>query len=389
MIYDFANIKTIDPILEVIKDKPEFIVANRDWYNIVNYMVNKEDTFPNITSQTNKKELPKAVLLRELRGIAFDENGEIIHRSLHKFFNLNERHETMQRLIDFKEPHVMLDKLDGSMLRPLFNRQHNGFRMATKMGVTDVAFNAEVFVSENPKYFKLFRYCWDNGLSPTFEWCSELNRIVILYKDDNLVLTAIRGLHDGKYMPYHEMVDLGAKFDIPVVGAHDSVTDIDAFLAKLNDYTNIEGFIVRFDTGQMLKIKTDEYCLQHKSKDIVSSKRQIIELVLDEKIDDIKPRLIQEDLDKVAGVEKEVFDVIQSMSTKLNDVHARYKHMDKKNFALNIADKLTPFERKGFFSMMDGKQPIELVRQFLRSNVGNNVKLQALKDQYKVFVDAE
>lgn len=386
MKYGFPKIDRIEPLLNLIKDRKEFIVAERGWYNVINYVVMTEDTFPAITSNTDPSRIDDAILLRECRGIVFDNNGDILHRSLHKFFNLNERFETQAYKLDFNDPHHVLEKYDGSMVRPLFNRQHNGFRMATKMGVTDVAFNAEVFVSTHVKYFKFFRYCVDNNLSPIFEWVSSKNRIVVLYEKENLVLIAVRETDSGKYLTFPEMIELGGKFDIPVGKGYGTVSEIDLFL-KLNDskFKGMEGFVIRFDDGHMVKLKTDEYLIQHKSKDIVSSNRQVVELILSEKIDDIKPRLIPEDLQKVEGLEKETFSVMTALSSELENAYKKYGKMDRTNFAVNVANKLSPFVRKGVFSMMDGKNSMSLTKEFLLNNVKTESKLGNLKSVYGVF----
>lgn len=384
MKYGFPKINRIEPLLDLIKDRKEFVVAQRGWYNVINYVVMTENTFPAITSNTDPSKLDEAILLRECRGIVFDDNGEILHRPLHKFFNLNERFETQAYKIDFNESHSVLEKYDGSMVRPLFNKQHNGFRMATKMGVTDVAFNAEIFVSTYPKYFKFFRYCVDNNLSPIFEWVSSKNRIVVLYEKEDLILIAVRETDSGRYLSSFEMVELGAKFDIPVGKNYGTVSEIDLFL-KLNEFKGMEGFVVRFDDGHMIKMKTDEYLIQHKSKDIVSSNRQIIELVLGEKIDDVKPRLIPEDLAKVENLEKETFAVMNTLASELEQAYKKYGRMDRTNFAINVANKLSPFVRKGIFSMMDGKDSMSLTKEFLYNNVKTESKLGNLKSVYGVF----
>jgi len=46
MNYDFPLIQHINDVLPAIKDSPEFIVAQKDGYQVINYVVAPSDTFP-------------------------------------------------------------------------------------------------------------------------------------------------------------------------------------------------------------------------------------------------------------------------------------------------------------------------------------------------------
>ena len=133
MNYEFPIIKTLDDLLPAIKGRNEFVVAERDWGFVVNYNVAFEDTFGDGKSITS-------ALRRECRGIKFGLNGKLISRPYHKFFNLNEREETQSHNVNFNNPFMILDKLDGSMLHPMMPDGTAGdIVWCTKMGPTDIA----------------------------------------------------------------------------------------------------------------------------------------------------------------------------------------------------------------------------------------------------------
>ena len=48
MRYQFPHINHINDVLPAIKDSPEFIVAEREHYNVVNYVVAHPETFPEV-----------------------------------------------------------------------------------------------------------------------------------------------------------------------------------------------------------------------------------------------------------------------------------------------------------------------------------------------------
>jgi hypothetical protein len=200
----FPTIKTIDDVLPAIEGRDEFIVAERDYATIVNYVVMKPDTFDidlNDTVENHGEFVPKGLIRRECRGLMFAPNGEIMSRSVHKFRNIGECEETMPYNIDFSEPHQTFFKEDGSMVRPF--KVGNHIRWGTKMGLSDVALLAEEYVASTPKYTKCAQYCIERNLTPVFEFVGPNNRIVVDYPEQSMILLAIRENFSGRYLDIH------------------------------------------------------------------------------------------------------------------------------------------------------------------------------------------
>jgi len=193
MNYTFPEIRTIDDVLPHIKDREEFIVAERDFGTVINYMVSMPDTF----DMSGPDDLGGAIR-RECRGIKFYPDGKIAARTLHKWFNINERAETQTHEIDMSKPHATEDKRDGSMVHPMMV---DGYvRWMTKMGITEVAMQAEEFIAKNAKYKDFAVWCIENVMTPTFEWTSPFNQIVVPYQTDDLVLLTVRDNITGRYL---------------------------------------------------------------------------------------------------------------------------------------------------------------------------------------------
>ena len=192
MNYKFPEIRTIDDVLPHIEGRSEFIVAEREFGTVINYMVSYTDTF----DMTGSEDLSGAIR-RECRGLKFYPDGTIAARTFHKFFNMGEREETQPHLIDFSRDHTIMTKLDGSMIHPMKVGSH--IRWMSKMGITDVALQAEEFISRNTKYFTFASCCIDNSMTPIFEWCSRKQKIVIDYPEDSLTLLAVRDNITGEY----------------------------------------------------------------------------------------------------------------------------------------------------------------------------------------------
>lgn len=200
MNYTFPEIRHIDDVLPYVTNCEDFVVADRGDFIVINYNTMSSDTFRPLTG--DPKVDRESLIRRECRGIMFDKRtGKIIRRPLHKFFNVNEREETMSGNVDLTRNHSILTKLDGSMIAP-FITSNGVFYVGTKMGQTDIALEAAKFMGENG-YNSFCVEVIQRGCTPIFEWMSQQNRIVIDYGKPQLTLLAIRHMITGEYLPVH------------------------------------------------------------------------------------------------------------------------------------------------------------------------------------------
>ncbi len=86
----------------------------------------------------------------------------------------------------------------------------------------------------------------------------------------------------GNYFPYARMKEEADKWKVPCVkartkedlGVGESSNDFKEFQYAVREKNiGLEGFVLRFDSGLMLKIKTRWYCDINKSLDLVSRSR--------------------------------------------------------------------------------------------------------------------
>lgn len=372
MNYEFPLIRNISDVLPAIEGRDEFVVAVKEGYTVINYNVMMADTFD-------------CNIRRECRGIIFDsETGDIIRRPFHKFFNVNEREETQDHVIDLSRDHGILEKLDGSMIAPFIV---NGQMVwGTKMGATEVAKPVEEFVKNNPQYEQLAMHLLPMKLTPIFEWCSRKQRIVMDYPEDQLVLTAVRHMDTGAYVSYNVMKYLTESLaGIPLVRQYDSQTDMKSFLEYVRNLEDLEGFVVRFWDGHMIKLKCDWYVQIHKAKEAILQDRNIVELILDNNLDDVKAHLPQEDRDRLTRFEIQfnlaVSDTVFMLDNDLNWL--REEKIDRKTFALEHAEKYDQYIRALIFKNFDvvdfGKYWDD-VRNTIRNNLTKTVKYEAIRD---------
>lgn len=338
MNYEFPVINNLKEVVHHIGDWEEFKVMEKDWYTVVNYVVAFEETF----SFVPRRSVLNAKIRRECRGLIFDTStGNLISRPYHKFFNVGEREETQLDKIDLTKPHIVLEKLDGSMIRPIPTKE--GFRLATKAGITEVAMNAEVFIADKPEYADFISLMIYNvGATPIFEWVSRKNRIVVDYPDDQLILTAIRDNISGKYLPYETLVGWGSYYNIPVVKSiAGNETDITRVVEHIRKWDDGEGVVIRFEDGHMVKIKADDYVLRHKSKDAINQEKNVIETIITDAVDDLIPLLTPEDADRIRKFEKAFWLSIDDLAFEMAElfVKGNTEYPDKKDFAVEFVQK--------------------------------------------------
>lgn len=372
MRYQFPQINHINDVLPIIKDSPEFIVAERDHFTVINYMVVHPDTFPEVQDVT-------AAIRRELRGIIFGKDGNVIARRLHKFFNVNERDETQQHLIDLSQPHVILEKLDGSMVTPIPVGDH--IRWGTKMGITDVSMGAEAFVAKHSNYERLAQFLLRGGETPIFEWCSRKQRIVIDYPEDRLVLIAVRNNVTGEYYSYDDMVGLALLYEVDVVKAYNgNANSMENLINETRDLKGIEGWVIRFDDGHMLKIKAEEYLRFHKTKDNLSQEKNVIDLLITENVDDAKSFMMPEDRHRVEQFEEQFWKGFDYTVEQFRIYYLSLVEVgiDRKTWALEHMKEMNQRNRYAsaiVFALFDGKDCRKVVLDIIAKNISTQTKV--------------
>ncbi len=367
MHYMFPEIRTIDDVLPHIEGRGEFIVAEREFGTVINYVVAMADTF----DMTGPDDLGGAIR-RECRGIIFDTEGKIMSRPFHKFFNVNEREETQAYMLDMSLPHVIMEKMDGSMIRPV--RMNGMVRLATKMGVTDIAIEAEKLLS--PDQYDWLEDVMDTNITPIFEYIAPTNKIVIDYAEARLVLLAARNNFNGNYfMPYTNRFEIVPQYGSVTGGLED-------YIARARQQQGREGDIVRFADGHMIKIKNDWYVRIHKTKDLIRTERNIADIIVNEQLDDVMPLLDTTDVKIVRNYEKRFDAALENVLGRLEGLVTLAKVLHggvKKEVAINFIPNLKNKEDASFiFSALDGKELRPLVIKKIKDSVGNGPKYDAM-----------
>lgn len=372
MNYLFPLIHNIKDVLPHLAGRKEFAVTEKGSYTVINYHVQMQDTFPPVETEAD-------AILRECRGIIFDtKSGNVMSRRYHKFFNAGEREEVSLSFIDLNRSHVILEKLDGSMVTPLV--VDGVVRWGTKMGVTDFSAQIEEYVAKYKEYSEFANICLTLNVTPIFEWCSRQQKIVLEYAEDRLVLTAMRHNISGNYIHYLRMVSIAEGHGIRDVvrpiytyeAKHD-VRNIHSLVDHVRGLKGTEGYVVRFDDGHMVKVKCEWYLQLHKAKDLIRFEKDVLRLILEDKVDDLLPLLQPHEQDAVREYQKQVWAGIYKTAIKIQACYIEIQHnmksKEKREFAVHHVKAVeNKFWHSFLFGLWEGKNAGDMLIDALKQS---------------------
>lgn len=378
-MHKFPIIKIIDDVLPAIENHEELIVAEREFFDIICYHINSKDTFS--TKHAGWE------IRRECRGLIFDKSGKLISRPFHKFFNIGEKEETQEHLLDFSTPHSVLEKEDGSMIRPIL--LNGTVRLATKMGFSEVAAQAEKWLKNHNRYDDMehwLKLCMRLEITPIFEWVSPDNRIILEYEKSDLVLLALRENDTGKYLRDYGGTLPGKVFS--KVRDHGTVSeDIESFIKIHSSMRDREGDVIFWhNTGQMVKLKNDWYVQLHRTVDELRQWRHVTAKYYANELDDIYPKITEKVRTEIEaficyldGHTKAKVINLEGLFKRIVDIYGT----DRKRLALWWMASLGPegeWQAPFIFSMLDGKEPSELVKNYIIKNSTSLTKFNKCLD---------
>lgn len=236
---------------------------------------------------------------KELRGITYNAETGVCFPSIHKFFNYNEGEDQSYRALKDIGIVSVQPKEDGSLIQPIV---HHGKIYAKTRGTfrSFQARRAQAIIYHNNRLYNFITGCWDGMLFdgirclPLFEYVSPENQVVVHYPTESLRLIQVRAIEGGWYLdPHHVFEEIyihdfqGDSFIPPQFYSTDAWT-LDRLLEDCDTERNSEGWVVRFNTGTFIKMKTRWYQDLHPVLgDDTLPEHRLISMVLNNTIDDV------------------------------------------------------------------------------------------------------
>ncbi len=188
------------------------------------------------------------------RGLIVDDVWNVVSRPFPKFFSVDQLNGIVP-----VEPFEVFEKLDGS-LGILYHVDGQPFIASRGSFTSEQAQRATAIYRRKYSGINVDQ----SSSTYLFEIIYPENRIVVDYGEtEDLILLAVIDTKTGMERP---LPDIG----FPVVKRYDGFSQFDEIMAT-QDGTR-EGFVVRFQSGQRVKIKFDEYKRLHKLLTGVSPK---------------------------------------------------------------------------------------------------------------------
>ena len=305
-------------------------------FHLFNYLLAQYNDFLNPLEDDN------SVTAFELRGLTFLEHEGEYTRSLalHKFFNINQCQDYMYDDLKDCEIVSIQDKRDGSMIR--FVRLPNGEIVAkTKMDFDNIMTEtANKLLAKDKDLYEFVSETLDAGLAAIFEITSPALRIVLMYSETKLTLLQLRDESTGEYLDIRNH-DLVNKYNIALVDNCPKQADLDYYLKEREIILGIEGWIftIKDKNGytKLFKVKTTEYVRKHGLlTDTFSRENKLIQIILDEKVDDVLGELDKEDprREVLVSLSDSLSKYINHEVHNIYDFFKREYEGDRKEFAL-------------------------------------------------------
>jgi RNA ligase len=284
--------------------------------------------------------------------------------------------------LDFSKEHWVDTKLDGSMIAVF---AHEGKLVwGTKMVAPDFHDMVEKFVESSDIDYAGF--CWqliNDGYTPIFEWMHPQKRIVIDYgKEPALTLLAVRNMITGVFA---DISDIDPDYGVPIVEQHSKVTDPKAFMEYVHDLKNAEGFVIRWADGHRVKIKAHEYLQIHKAKEAILQDRNIVSLIVENLLDDIKSHLPSEDKIAIEEFENKINAAIIRRMDVILQIFDGIGNSDRKSFALGLANELDQFTKAAIFTCWDKRDAnsvLSCIKNTILNNLSKTVKYEYIKSEW-------
>lgn len=324
----FPTLTHVGVVAPIVEAKSEIRLLDQpNGTQVYCYLVSAEGTFD-------------CPLAREARGTVFKDT-QLVARPLHKFFNVNEREETRAENLDWSQVVRVMDKRDGSMIHTVNVRCDElatagyTFDLKSKKSFTsDVALAAKELALADPRVLKLCQAVVDLGATAIFEYTAPTARIVLAYSEPRLTLLHVRDNYSGQYWELPRLRALTQEHDVPLVDQYLGVT-VEELLSRAETETGIEGWVIQFKSGEMVKLKTKWYLERHRAMTFLRE-RDIARLALCEQLDDLKSILVGEgvDLAEILRIEEQVTSDVGAILDEVERIYALDRELSRKDFAL-------------------------------------------------------
>lgn len=325
----------------------------------------------------------------ECRGIMFEMDGDkpvrIMSRPMEKFFNLGENPMTMN--LDFSQIDYLMTKADGSLISTFLDKGFLYTKSKTSMYSSQaLAANAIINDPANVRLHDKLVEIASEGFTVNMEYCAPDNRIVLPYQEPQLIILNVRNNETGEYLPYDTL------FSIPVLrpylvqkfttdnGQDDEWTKEQAelWVQTIRDMTDIEGYVVRMKDGLHFKLKTDWYVALHRTKDTITSNKDLFAAVVNAASDDLRSLFEGDEysLAKIEAFEDVYAETFKRQFNLITKTYEKLRFMDRREFAI-----------QGQADLANDRELFSILMKLYQVGMNHDVITNGINDMFLKYVD--
>jgi len=313
----------------------------------------------------------------DMRGVTFifDKNNQIWRRflMLPKFFNLNQVETTQYSKIKDKKIYNISIKEDGSLIafmmlpnKKLVCKTICGFSNEQSLSAMEI-------INNNKEHIKWILKLLENNLTPLFEYVSRDNRIVLKYLESQIRFIGLRDNISGDFIPASYVEQIPSLINI----IKSEKQNLDELIEKSKIEENKEGWVVMFEDGMLLKIKTLWYFNNHFLRtENIFREDFIIENYYKQTLDDIICQLNTTDDSDALEFINNVIISINNYSNYIEESVIKLFNIWKTEFKDSFSDFAIKYKKEPHF---------EFVKFFENKQYYNQKKINfVLKNTYRL-----
>jgi len=320
----------------------------------------------------------------ELRGLTFVEEAPGKWKRnlfLHKFFNINETQETLESKLKNKKIKKLTYKEDGSAIT--FIKIGDKIYGKTKFSFqSDQAIQATKIYHTDKKIKKIVDECIERDLAPLFEFVSPENKIVLPYEEERLILLQVRDNKTGEYLDIDKLFPEADKVK------NLEIRPIEDLIEETKTLEGLEGYVVTFEDGMMLKLKTAWYLkIHHLVTDYPDNEHFIIKNILEETIDDVLSQIPEdhkETRNKIQTINNLIVNHINSLSKEIFSKTKEFNG-DRKKFA----ERNKNYDYFGILMTSLRKPELSYIEELIKEDVAKKCKKQKMAIEYIKKISAK
>jgi RNA ligase len=251
----------------------------------------------------------------------------------------------------------------------------------TRKGITDVAMQA---MRECDYDADEMIEALERGFTPIYEFISPNNKIVLHYNEPRLVRLNLRHTKTGTY--YSDF----AETDGPI--RNHCVGNIQEILDSIKKASDLEGAVIKFHNNQrFIKFKADDYVAMHKVVDETTQEKNVLALIMDDKLDDVIPLIAKERAEHLKKYADVVNFYLADRALVVSNFVKNRKNLTQKEYAEDVKKLPSGFHSFAFkartFKDCDIQSIVAMFKEFFKKTLTTQTKVNQWKEflGYPVF----